>query len=97
MFVGRKFKYDSLEESIAISVFERERARKFISPLISAAGPDELQSLQRKLRSLLFPEDKYDDFAHVRKAKKLFEKLKGVNLHIQPFRDNQAGWKRVQG
>ncbi|RLI55298.1 MAG: hypothetical protein DRP09_10250 [Candidatus Thorarchaeota archaeon] len=85
-----------MEESIAISVFERERARKFISPLIPVAGPDEVQSLQRKLRSLLFPEDKYDDLAHVRKAKEMFERLKGVNLNVKPFRDNQAGWKRVQ-
>jgi len=70
--------------------------RKFVSPLISAAGPDDLNRLQMRLRSVLFPEDKYDELAHVRKAKKLFEKLKGVKLSIKPFRDNQAGWRRVQ-
>lgn len=48
-------------------------------------GPDQKQKLAGALRSILFPEEKYDDFEYVKKAKAIFEKMRNVNLRITPY------------
>jgi len=44
--------------------------------------PKHLDKAAKQLRSLMFPEEKYDEFEYIKKAKEIFDKFKGINLRI---------------
>jgi len=84
LFSGIKFIPGSLNEKIAIIEFNRQRAIQYITPLLSVASPEKRGEIVRKFRGLIFPEDAYDDVDYVKKAAKLFEKIKNVSFYIKP-------------
>lgn len=80
-----KFQYGSLDESIAMTVYSRERNVQYLAPLFTIAGPDDRRNLMNQYYGAIFPEDKYYAHRYVQKAKETFERLKGVTFTIQPF------------
>ena len=48
------------------------------------ASPEKRGEIVRKFRGLIFPEEAYDDVDYVKKAAKLFEKIKNVSFYIKP-------------
>jgi hypothetical protein len=65
-------------------VFNNERQQKLVQPLFAAVGPEKLNELIGKYRSLLFPESKYDEFRYMKKSKTVFERMRGYEFHIKP-------------
>lgn len=70
---------------MAITSYVQERNIIFTSSILPAVGPDQVKKVADKLRGVMFPEEKYDDLAYMKKAKEVFEKLKNVNLRVKPF------------
>lgn len=79
-------KFGSVEESIAIHMANRLRSARVMEPLFAAVNPDKVSQLFRQYKGILFPEDKYDDLEYIRKARRIFDKLKNVVLTATPIR-----------
>jgi len=78
LYTGKKFKFGSLDESLAIIEFNRERNRNFLAALFSAVGPDQANKLLKDYRGAMYPEEKFDDISHIHKAKETFKKMQNV-------------------
>ena len=63
--------------------FNRQRAIKFLAPLIAAASPEKRDEIVKKYRGLIYPEEAYDDADYVKKANALFERIKGVDFFVK--------------
>jgi len=91
------FQFGSIEESIAMTVYGRERNIQYLAPLFAVAGPDDRNNLLNNYRGAVYPEDKYYAHRYVQKAKETFERLKGVTFEIQPFGGPpKKGWERKE-
>lgn len=92
-----KFGYDSLEETIAMTVYGRERNVKYLAALFAIAGPDDTHSLMSEYRGAVYPEDKFHAHKYIQKAKETFERLQGVTFSITPSGGptKQKGWERT--
>jgi hypothetical protein len=82
LFSGIRFIHDSYEEHIAIFEYNRQRAIKFLAPLIAAASPEKREDIVKKYRGLIYPEEGYEDAEYVKKANTLFEKIKNIDLFV---------------
>jgi len=69
-----------MDELLAIIAFKRERSIAFMSGVMAAVGPEQANDMLKKFRGTLFPEEEYDDIKYMKKAKDIFEKLRGVDL-----------------
>lgn len=56
-----------------------------MSAAVSAAGPENAVEYIRSLREIMFPEDKLDRAAYVKKAKAFFERVRGISVKIKPL------------
>lgn len=61
-----------------------------MAPLFAVGGPENANKLMNQYRGLLFPEEKYDAFSYMKKAKEIFEKLQNVDLRIAPVKSTRA-------
>jgi hypothetical protein len=85
MYDTRKvYKHGSTEEAIAIYVINRNRTAKLIEALIGVAAPENVDKLYKQYKGVLFPEEKYDELAYLRKVRGMMEKLRGVTLRVAP-------------
>ena len=75
-----KFKYNSMDEFIAIQEFNRERAITLISAACAVASPEKGREIINKLTDAIFPEDGQSDINYMKKAKEFFEKVKGIEF-----------------
>jgi len=48
--------------------------------VMSAVSPDQANDMLKKFRGAIFPEEEFDDIKYMKKAKEIFEKLRGVDL-----------------
>lgn len=48
-------------------------------------GPDKFNEAFRNYRGLIFPEERYDQIAYIKKARRMFEKLRDINLWAAPL------------
>ena len=55
-----------------------------MSPIISAAGPSNIEKSVKSMKSAVYPESRHEDIMRVVASKKLFKKLKGIELYIKP-------------
>jgi len=83
LYDGKSFKFGSLEEIIALSVLNNERQIKLIQPIFSVVDPEQASKLLKSYRSLIFPEHKFDDLRYLKKAKDMFDKMRGMNFFIK--------------
>ena len=79
------YKYGSTEEALAIYVINRQRTAKLIEVLIGVAAPENVNKLYRQFKGVLFPEEKYDELAYLRKVRGMMEKLRGVTIGVMPI------------
>ena len=84
------YKFGSVEESIAISVINRRRTIKATEALFSVVAPDKFNQLFKSYRGLIFPEEKYDDLAYIKRARAVFEKMRNIDLRIMPIKGSGA-------
>jgi hypothetical protein len=77
------FDYGTLEEVIAIQEFHRERKVIYLLGASSAASPEKAGEIVNKLYDAIFPEGKSSDVDLMVRNKRVFEKLKGVNLNVK--------------
>ena len=81
---GGPYKFGSVEEQIAMYCVNTDRNLKLIEAYFSVVAPDKFNQLVRSYKSVLFPEDKYEDIKYLIKARKHFDKLKDLKLSIRP-------------
>lgn len=79
------YKHGSTDEAIAIYVINRNRSAKLLEALIGVAAPEKLDKLYKQYKGLLFPEEKYDELAYLRKVRGMMEKLRGVTISVAPL------------
>ena len=84
LYDKKTFKYNSLQESIAINVFNAERNKELLQPIFSVVDPSKADKLLRQYRGILFPEERYDDLKFMKKAQNTFKKLRNLILKILP-------------
>lgn len=87
----RLYKYGSTDEAIAIYVVNRQRSAKLLEAAIGAAAPEKVQQLFRQYKGILFPEEKYDELAYLRKVRGMMEKLRGVTIDVKPVTQRKKG------
>ena len=51
-----------------------------MSVLFSVVAPDKTSQLFKQYKGILFPEEKYDELAYIKKAKKFFERVRGMTI-----------------
>lgn len=68
-----------------MSVYARDRAITFLTPVVGVTGPERVGDVVRQLRGIVFPEDKYNDIDYARKAKDVFERLRSVRMVTTPL------------
>ena len=83
LYEGRKLRYGSVEEQVAIWAFNRHREIEFLKPVFSVVDPKKIGGLINKYRGILYPEFVYDDFKYIKKANKVFEKMRNINFDIK--------------
>ena len=57
---------------------------EYLSVVLNAVVPENKPEVAKQLRSLFFPEEKYDRLSYIKKAQEVFEKLRKINLQITP-------------
>ena len=67
-----------------MTVYARQRNADYVSASLVVVDPNSVSKAVKQLRSLMFPEEKYDEFAYIKKAQEMFEKLRHVNLRVIP-------------
>jgi len=65
-----------------MTVYARRRNAEFVAASLAVVDPKHLDKAAKQLRSLMFPEEKYDEFEYIKKAKEIFDKFKHINLRI---------------
>jgi hypothetical protein len=85
LYDGKKFKYNSMQESIAIKVFNDIRNKELLQPIFSVVDPSKADKLLKQYRGVLFPEERWDDLKYMKRAQKLFEKLRHMVIKIKPL------------
>lgn len=86
MYDSKKtYKYGSIEESIAIYFVNKERNEKILKALLDVAPPENRDKLYRQYKGILFPEDRYDDLAHMKKMQGMMKKLRGTTISVMPI------------
>jgi hypothetical protein len=78
------FKFNSLQESIAINIFNAHRNKELLAPIFSVVDPTKADKLLRQYRGVLFPEERWDDLKYMKKAQNAFKKLRNLVLKILP-------------
>ena len=48
--------------------------------VMSAVGPEKITEAVRDLKGIMFPEEQYDKYKYIDKAKKMFEKLRKIDM-----------------
>lgn len=76
----KKYKFGSVEESIAIYIINRDRMITVMQALFSMVAPEKSSQLFRQFKGVVFPEEKYDEYEYIRKAKKYFDRIRNVVL-----------------
>ena len=71
-------------------MLHNERMEKSIRVLFDVVSPDKISQLYSKYKAVLFPEEKYDELAYLKKTKKFFDKIRGVEFRVKPV----AGLRR---
>jgi hypothetical protein len=65
--------------------------------MIGVAAPDKVDKLYKQFRATLFPEDKYDELAYLRKVRSTMEKLRGKTINVMPvINKGKGGMKHVR-
>ena len=85
MYEGKKFEFGSIDEQIAMTAYARQRNSQFLISTLTVIDPKVADKAVRQLRSIMFPEEKYDELSYIKKAQKVLEKLRKVNLRVNPF------------
>ena len=66
---------------------------KSIRVLFDVVSPDKISQLYHKYKSVLFPEEKYDELAYMKKTKKFFDKIRGIVFRVKPV----SGLRKKRG
>jgi hypothetical protein len=85
LYDGKKFKYNSIQEAMAINVFNSIRNKELLQPIFSVVDPSKADTLLRQYRGILYPEDRWDDLKYMKKAQDIFTKLRHVRLSVKPI------------
>lgn len=85
MYEGKEFEFGSIIEQIAMTTYARQKNADFIKAVLVVIDPKSASKAVNQLRSMMFPEEKYDELSYMKKAQEMFEKLRKVNLRINPF------------
>lgn len=72
-----------MRESVAMSVFIKERNMAATRPLFSVVSPEKTSDLYNKYTGIIYPELKYDELKYVKKARDIFDKVRDVNFNIK--------------
>ena len=48
-------------------------------------GPEKFDEAFKTYKGLLFPEEKYDQIAYIRKARNMFDRLRDLDLTLKPL------------
>ena len=80
----KSYKYGSTDEALAIYVINKNRTAKLLEALIGVAAPENVDKLYKQYKGTLFPEEKYDELAYLRKVRGMMEKLRGVTVSVLP-------------
>ena len=65
-----------------MTVFARRRNAEYVTATLAVVDPKTLDKAAKQLRSLMFPEEKYDELDYVKKAQEMFEKLRKLDIRI---------------
>lgn len=84
LYTGKRIRYGSIQEQIAIHAFNREREAQLFQPIFSVVDPDKFDKLLRQYRGVLYPEYRYDEMRYMKQAQEMFRKLRKVNIRITP-------------
>lgn len=77
-----KLPYGSIEESIAITAYNRERNIQYLSALFSIVGPDDKQKIMNSYRGVVFPEEEHSDHLYVKQAQRTFERMRDIKINV---------------
>ena len=72
-----------MQEQIAIYAFNRNREIQALMPLFSVVDPKKIDRLVRNYHGVVYPEHKYDEFAYMKRAKTMFDKLRKMEFRIK--------------
>jgi hypothetical protein len=72
-----------MSEIVAMHMLFRERAIEGLKPLFASDKFDS-EKLQRKLKSLMYPEEKYDELWQMKKNLDFFKKIRGMEFMVKP-------------
>lgn len=67
-----------------MTAFARQRNAEYVMAILTVVDPKAADKAVKQLRSIMFPEEKYDELSYIKKAQEVFEKLRKVNLRITP-------------
>ena len=66
-----------------MTAYARQRSVEFLAASLAVVAPEHAGKSIKELRSLLFPEERFDDILYLKKAKEAFEKMKKLDLRIR--------------
>ena len=68
-----------------MTAYARQRNADFLKAALAVIDPKAADKAVKQLRSIMFPEEKYDELSYIKKAQEVFEKLRKVNLNVTPY------------
>ena len=80
------YKFGSTDEAIAIYVINRNRSAKLFEAVIGVAAPDKVSKLFQQYKGILFPEEKYDELAYIKKSQDYMKKMRDFVIYARPVR-----------
>ena len=83
--MGIKHEYGSINEALAINAFTRQRSIQFMSGIFAVVDPKGAEKAVKQYRGLLFPEEELNDAEYLKKAQRVLEKMRNVNLFVKPL------------
>jgi hypothetical protein len=90
IYDGKEFEYGSLQEQIAMMEYSRTMTTGYLAAVAPLVGAESASKLIRSIRTVMFPDERMNDIAYLKKSKELFEKLRNVNLMSMPMGKNKS-------
>jgi len=56
----------------------------FLTAIMAVVAPEKADKAVKQLKACFFPESKWDDILYLKKAKEMFEKIRGYDIRIMP-------------
>jgi hypothetical protein len=82
LFRGVTIPSGTFKELVAMHVFSVERAIAGLTPLFASDKFDP-EKLQKKLRGLMYPEERFSDVLQMKKSMEFFNKVRGKEFRIK--------------